>query len=142
MRALPALVALLLLVPVAAAKGVTLHAGTRADGSMYIEPASVAVRQGEVVDLTLVNDDASTPHDWALLSFGDRDIEVYTKGGETKTIRFTADTAGTFRVVCQVVGHKQRGMEGTFVVEEKGIPAPGLAAALVAVALAVALRRR
>jgi uncharacterized cupredoxin-like copper-binding protein len=134
--------ALLLLCPTAAAAFVTLHAGTNPDGSMYITPKSVQVTKGDKVHLVLVNDDPGTPHDWALLSYGGKDIEVYTEGGATKAVDFTADAAGDFRIVCQVVGHKQRGMEGTFTVRARGLPAPGVPALLALAALFALARRR
>lgn len=145
MRVALAALLLLSLAPLAAAKEttVTIHAGTAADGALYFEPATIRAAEGDRVALTLVNDDPSTPHDWALLAYGGHDIEVYVKGGETRTIHFTAQDPGTFRIVCQVVGHKQRGMEGALVVEDKLLTSNlGLAASLMAIALALASARR
>ncbi len=141
--ALPlALLAALVLLPSAQALALAIHAQTAADGSMRFTPSEVRVPQGERVTLTLVNDDPSTPHDWALLEYGGRDVEVYVRGGETRTVNFTANEAGTYRIVCQVVGHKQQGMEGRLVVEEKSLlPGPGLWPFALVGALAL-LRRR
>jgi plastocyanin len=144
MRLALALLALVALAPAASAREIVIHAGTASDGSLYFEPATLAMDEGERVQLTLVNDDADTPHDWALLEYGGHDIEIYVRGGQTRSINFTASEAGEFRVVCQVVGHKQRGMEGTLEVEEK-LLAPLDAFALVplaAIAAALAIRRR
>ena len=134
--------ALALLAPVAAADA-TIHLGTRDDGSMYVDPKVVRATQGERVRLSIVNDDRDKPHDWALLQYDGADVEAYVEPGGSVDLQFTATTPGTFRVVCQVVGHKQLGMEGQLVVEKKSaIPlAPALAPAL-ALALAAALWRR
>jgi MYXO-CTERM domain-containing protein len=136
------LVAAVLLVPTAGAASSTIHAGSNRDGSLYFSPKDVHVTQGDAVSLTVVNDDADKPHDWALLSYGGKDIEAYTGPSETKSISFTADEAGTYRVVCQIVGHKQLGMEGRFIVVAKSTPAAPLALALLAMAALVAVRRR
>lgn len=134
---------LFLVVPSASAATLTIHAGGDPDGSLFFIPRSVTVTKGEDVRLTLVNDETTQAHDWVVLSYGERDLEAYAGPGETKTIAFNADVAGSFRIICQLVGHKQRGMEGTFTVKSKGIPdvAPATAG-LVVVALALALSRR
>lgn len=143
MRAAPALLAigLALLAPLADAKSITIHAGTTPGGSLFFRPSDITAKEGERVEIVLVNDDPDTAHDWALLEYGGRDVEVYAPGGQTREVSFTANEAGTFRIVCQVVGHKQRGMEGTLTVEDKlFVPAAGLPAlALLAI---VALGRR
>lgn len=130
-----ALLALVLFVPLADAAALTVHAGTGLGGQLYFSPRELRARQGDDVTLTIVNDDEDQPHDWALLSYGGQDIEAFVGPGASKTITFEAHAVGTYRVVCQVVGHKQAGMEGTFVVEKKGLPAPGMAAVLVAISL-------
>ena len=133
---------LVLIAPMASAKGVTIHAGTNADGSLSFSPARITVAEGELVTLTLVNDDENTPHDWALLEYGGRDIEVYVRGGESRMVNFTANEVGEYRIVCQVVGHKQQGMEGTLVVEDKLIvPGPSIGALLFVLMLAIIPRR-
>lgn len=143
MRIARALLLIVLLLPVASAKSVTIHAGTNTDGSLYFKPKELRVDEGERVALTLVNDDENTPHDWALLEYGGRDIEVYVRGGQSRMINFTANEVGEYRIVCQVVGHKQQGMEGKLVVENKLlVPAPGLAMVALVVAIALISRRR
>lgn len=145
-RFLLAMFVLLALVPFAEAastRAITIHAGS--EGSrLYFRPADIKVTQGDSVTLTLINDDASTPHDWALLEYEGRDVEVYVNGGQTKTLpAFTANTPGEHRIVCQVVGHKQQGMVGTFIVEKKALlPVPAVAASLLALGLVAFARRR
>jgi plastocyanin len=135
------LLALVAFTPGAQAKDVTVHAGTE-DGRLYFRPSEIRVAEGERVAFTLVNDDPSTPHDWALLSFGGRDVEVYVKGGESRTVTFTANETGTFRIVCQVVGHKQQGMTGTLVVEPKSLlPLPSALPVAAFAAAGLLLRR-
>lgn len=141
--ALAALLAPLLLAPPATAADVTIHAGSSADGSLYFRPQKITVDEGERVRLALVNDDADTPHDWALLEYGGRDVEVYVRGGQSRMINFTANEVGEYRIVCQVVGHKQRGMEGTLVVEDKLlVPSPPLLGLLALAGIAILRRGR
>ena len=143
MRAWHAGLVLLVLAPSAMAKSVTIHAGTDADGSLSFRPKEIRVEEGERVMLTLVNDDEDTPHDWALLEYGGRDVEVYARGGQARMVNFTAHEVGEFRIVCQVVGHKQQGMEGTLVVQNKlFVPAPGIFALAAVGSVAAILRRR
>jgi uncharacterized cupredoxin-like copper-binding protein len=138
--ALPTL-ALAILAPFAAAD-TTVHLGTRDDGSMYVEPKTVRATQGERVKLTIVNDDRDKPHDWALLQYDGEDVEAYVEPGRSVDLAFTATEPGTYRVVCQLVGHKQLGMEGELVVEKKSaIPLPALAPALALALAALAWRR-
>lgn len=153
MRVLPFAVALLALVvafPAASAAKVTLtiEAGTRADSSMYFTPSTATANQGDDVTLTVHNGDTIF-HDFALLDYNGRDIEIELDPQETGTKNFTAALAGTFEYICEVTGHKDRGMKGTLTIQQAanggGKPAPGfeLVFALVgAAAAALVLSRR
>jgi nitrite reductase (NO-forming) len=109
---------------------------------MYFEPKTLRAVQGERVSITLVNDDQNSPHDWALLAYDGEDIENYVDAGQQRAVSFTATEPGEYRIVCQLVGHKQAGMEGDFIVTKQSTPAAPLAAALVLVALVALAGRR
>jgi uncharacterized cupredoxin-like copper-binding protein len=127
----------------AASRTVDIEVGSNPDGSMYLRPGNVTVNLGDVVTLRIHNPDRIF-HDVALLDYDGNDIEIEVPGGSTEEKTFTASVAGDFRVICEVRGHKQAGMQGTLhVVEEKGLPIPALAPALaLALAALVAARRR
>ena len=44
-------------------------------------------------------------------------VDAGARPGQTRTIRFTIDQPGTYRIVCTVPGHADAGMAGTLVVD-------------------------
>jgi cytochrome c oxidase subunit 2 len=77
-------------------------------------PSSIHVKKGEHVKLLITAVDHD--HGFKLPAF---DIQQDVKEGETTTIEFTADKAGTFRFACShVCGFGHRGMKAELVVEE------------------------
>jgi cytochrome c oxidase subunit II len=77
-------------------------------------PGSIHVKKGEHVKLLITAVDHD--HGFKLPAF---DIQQDLKEGETTTIEFTADKAGTFRFACShVCGFGHRGMKSELVVEE------------------------
>jgi nitrite reductase (NO-forming) len=75
---------------------------------------SITVRRGQTVRLTFVNTGGT--HDWVLDEF-DAATSVI-RSGQSETIEFVADRAGTFEYYCSVPGHRRAGMFGEFVVVE------------------------
>lgn len=146
MRRLLALVVLLpLLAPSAHAQTsrvIDVEAGTNADGSMYLKPDRVSGRLGESVTLRVHNPDKIF-HDVAILDYDGEDIEIEVPAGRTVDHTFTLTKAGEFRMICEVTGHKQKGMQGTLVVESPNeSPLHGIVPALALVATAALLLRR
>ena len=77
-------------------------------------PSSIHVKKGEHVRLLIRAVDHD--HGFKLPAF---DIQQELKEGETTTVEFTADKAGTFRFACShVCGFGHRGMKAELVVEE------------------------
>ena len=76
------------------------------------EPSNLAVNQGDIVKITLINEG------------GTHNIffEEYNEGTSiasspiTQTLEFVADQAGSFAFWCEVGTHRALGMEGTLVV--------------------------
>lgn len=77
-------------------------------------PDQITVKKGDVVKLTFTNDGAFS-HDFVIEALGVRTNTI--AAGESQTITFTPDKAGTFTFICTVDGHKNLGMEGQIVVE-------------------------
>jgi nitrite reductase (NO-forming) len=141
---LAALLAPLALADLADAKDqvIDIEAGTSPDGTMYLKPAKVTVPLGANVTLRVHNVD-SIFHDVALLGYNGRDTEIELPAGATDSGTFKADKAGEFRIVCEVSGHKQKGMTMQLLVEEpKNAAAPGWAGAMLALVAVAALARR
>lgn len=75
-------------------------------------PTEIRVNVGDTVRVTFVN--GGGRHDWVLDEF-DAATNVIS-AGQSETIEFVADEAGTFEFYCSVPGHRQAGMVGSFVV--------------------------
>jgi uncharacterized cupredoxin-like copper-binding protein len=127
----------------AAARTVDIEAGSNPDGTMYLRPSDITVDLGDVVTLRVHNPDRIF-HDVALLSYDGEDIEIEVPAGKTEERTFTATKTGDFRLVCEVSGHKQKGMQGMLHVvdpaaqKSRTLPGPDAAFALAA-ALAACL---
>ena len=81
------------------------------DGLTYVTE-SITVRQGQTVRLTFVNTGGT--HDWVLDEFDAATARI--RRGQSETIEFVADQAGTFEFYCSVGNHRRAGMFGEFVV--------------------------
>lgn len=157
--------------PAVADQSLTLHVGTRADGTMYATPSAMSATVGERITLTVVNDDVdaagkvTTPHDIKVdgqsmpKQGGSCSAAQQPSGGEspgaefevcdraTATGTFTASSAGSFDYHCEVPGHEEKGMKGTLTVQGSSAapartPGQGLPALLGALLLVALARRR
>src|SRR5690606_40276768 len=80
---------------------------------LRFSPSEIRVKQGENVTITFTSGEGI--HDWVLDEF-----KVATKlvgAGESDSVTFVADKAGTFEYYCSVSNHRQQGMVGTLIVE-------------------------
>ncbi|MCA1755032.1 MAG: cupredoxin domain-containing protein [Spirochaeta sp.] len=77
--------------------------------------SEMRVNVGDTVRVTYTN--GGGRHDWVLDEFDGAQTDVI-KAGESQTVEFVADRAGSFEFYCSVPGHRQAGMYGTFVVVE------------------------
>lgn len=83
-------------------------------GAYYFKPAVLTVKKGDRVKITLTS--ADMPHNLVIDEFNAAS-EMVTKGNST-TVEFTADKAGSFKYYCSVGNHRAKGMEGTLTVTE------------------------
>lgn len=84
------------------------------EGSPYMfSLKEMRVKKGDIVKVTFVNKEGM--HDWVVDEFNARTKQL--KAGESDTVTFVADTAGTFEYYCSVGTHRQMGMVGKLVVE-------------------------
>lgn len=82
-------------------------------GSFYYKPSEIKVKKGDKVKLVLNSVDMM--HDFIIDELG---VKVpITKSGDTSTVEFTADKAGTFEYYCSVGEHKAKGQVGKITVE-------------------------
>jgi nitrite reductase (NO-forming) len=84
--------------------------------SMSFAPASLTVKVGQPVELTLVND-GSLAHDFTLTGGVSGPFKLDSPAGQTTRGTFTVERAGTYSFVCSVPGHAPLGMRGRLVVQ-------------------------
>lgn len=75
---------------------------------------TITVKEGDTVKITLTNS-GNMPHDWVVDEFS-ASTEQITKG-DTTTVTFVANKAGTYEYYCSVGQHRKQGMVGKLVVE-------------------------
>lgn len=73
----------------------------------------IRVNEGDTVRINFVNSGGT--HDFVIDEF-----DVATKriqGGQSETVEFVADNAGTYEFYCSVGNHRQMGMKGNLIVQ-------------------------
>ncbi len=82
-------------------------------GEFRFNPTSITVNKGDRVKIIFENV-GTIVHDLNIDGYGRTEI---ISAGSTDTIEFVAGKAGIVDMWCSVAGHKEAGMEGSFVVE-------------------------
>ena len=75
----------------------------------------ITVKRGDTVEVTLTNN-GQTVHDFTVEEFGVTMDSTTVDPGESVTVTFIANRAGTFTYFCAQPGHKELGMKGTLIV--------------------------
>ena len=98
-------------------------------------PAVITVQQGDYVRVNLKSADVA--HGWYIDGY---DIDIKVSGGETTSVEFVADKAGTFKIRCSVTcGPFHPFVAGKFVVRQSPNILPWLIIAGVAAVAAVSV---
>lgn len=82
-------------------------------GDFFFKPNTIKVKKGDTVKITFQNSDGM--HDFVIDEFKVRTKII--RDGESVTVEFVADKAGSFEYYCSVQQHKKLGMKGTLTVE-------------------------
>ncbi|MDZ7799661.1 MAG: copper-containing nitrite reductase [Trueperaceae bacterium] len=98
------------------AEGKMVFFGVGGDIDGEVNPTLTA-EPGDVVAVTLVNGDG-VQHDVLFEGFANAQSDMVTTEGASSTFVFRANEEGAFDYYCTVPGHRQAGMEGSFVVGE------------------------
>lgn len=77
-------------------------------------PSTISVRTGDSVSVTFKNE-GKFPHNFSVTELGVSGKTI--QPGATDTVTFTADKAGTYKYLCTVGNHADKGMVGTITVE-------------------------
>ena len=75
--------------------------------------SEIKVKKGDTVRIVFTNVEGT--HDWVIDEFNAATKQL--KAGESETIEFVADKAGTFEYYCSVGSHRAMGMKGNLIVE-------------------------
>jgi uncharacterized cupredoxin-like copper-binding protein len=103
-------------IPAPASAAGTQQVTVTVGSAMQFAPASIVVRAGQPIELTLRNG-GGTPHDVTLAEGASRPGKLEAQGGQTARGTFTIDSPGTYAFVCSVPGHAAAGMRGTITVQ-------------------------
>lgn len=91
-------------------------------GDYRFHPDAIEVVAGQPVELTLINDDKITPHNFTLQDpNAGMDLSANVSAGNSATLSFTPQTAGSYVFYCNkkllfLKSHRERGMEGKLTV--------------------------
>ncbi len=77
-------------------------------------PSEIKVKKGDTVRITFTS--VGGFHDWVVDEFENAETKQL-QSGQSDTIEFVADKAGTFEYYCSVGNHRQMGMVGNLIVE-------------------------
>lgn len=83
-------------------------------GSFYYKPNVLTVKKGQKVKIVIHS--VSMMHDFNIDELGVKSAIV--KNGDTGTVEFTPEKAGTFEYYCSVGQHRANGQVGKITVEE------------------------
>jgi uncharacterized cupredoxin-like copper-binding protein len=86
------------------------------NGQMSYNPATLTVKKGEKVEVTLINKDAGQNHTFVVTDLSVKSAQVVP--GKTGTVNFTPNKTGTFEFFCDIPGHKDGGMVGKLTVTD------------------------
>jgi len=78
-------------------------------------PSTLTVNKGDTVKITF-NNTGSYPHNWGVDEFTGARTQI-VQPGQSDTIQFVADKAGSFEFYCSVANHKAMGMVGNLTVK-------------------------
>ncbi len=83
------------------------------------QPVEIALHNAGVLvhDFTIDSFDGEASLNGESASTGDWDVHVSLEADADGTLTLTPSAAGTYTFYCSVLGHREAGMEGTFVVE-------------------------
>lgn len=95
--------------------------GIEVRGTSYsFDPAELTVQAGEEVTVRFRNTDTGdTLHNWVVLGAEGGIFTGKLLPGEEQSVTFTIEQPGTYTIICEVTppNHRERGMEGTLIVQ-------------------------
>lgn len=83
-------------------------------GNFFYVPNQIKVKKDDTVKIIFQNSGGT--HNFNLDEFNVKSKTIKT--GETDTVQFVADKAGTFQYYCAIGSHRKLGQQGNLIVEE------------------------
>ena len=88
----------------------------RSTDALRFEPATITVKKGTPVRVTLTNNTV-VEHDWVVDNLDGKKIQVHAAPKANATAEFTPTASGTYEFYCSIPGHREAGMKGTLTVQ-------------------------
>lgn len=88
----------------------------RSTDALRFEPATITVKKGTPVRVTLTNNSA-LEHDWVVDNLDGKKIQVHAAPKANATTELTPTASGTYEFYCSIPGHREAGMKGTLTVQ-------------------------
>lgn len=85
------------------------------ESNFKLIPSNITVNQGDLVKITVAVDQGI--HNLFVERYDQR-VNV-ASSGKSQVMEFVADKSGTFKMWCEVAGHRDLGMEGQLIVQKK-----------------------
>jgi uncharacterized cupredoxin-like copper-binding protein len=101
----------------AASKPATSAVTVKSADTMRFDPATITVRAGQPVRLTLDNRGSALVHDWTIDNLDGKKVQAKANPNQQATVEFTPTQPGTYEFYCSEPGHKEAGMVGRLVVQ-------------------------
>lgn len=102
--------------PAVAGSGSAQSFTLKGTDTMRFEPATITVKAGQPVQVTLDNMGA-TIHDFTIEQGVAQKAQAIAQGGRQASATFTIAQAGTYTFICSQPGHEAAGMKGTITVQ-------------------------
>jgi uncharacterized cupredoxin-like copper-binding protein len=88
----------------------------RTTDALRFEPATITVKKGTPVRVTLTNNTA-LEHDWVVDNLDGKKVQLHAAPKASATTELTPTTSGTYEFYCSIPGHREAGMKGTLTVQ-------------------------
>jgi uncharacterized cupredoxin-like copper-binding protein len=102
--------------PAGGGGGATQNVEVKGLDTLKFDPATLTVRSGQPVHLTLTST-GSLAHDWVVDNLDGKKVSVEAAASQSTSTDFTPSAAGTFQFYCSQPGHREAGMVGTLTVQ-------------------------
>ena len=88
----------------------------KATDSLKFEPATITVKKGSPVRVTLTNNTA-LEHDWVVDNLDGKKVQMHAAPKRARPSTSRRRRPATYEFYCSIPGHREAGMKGTLTVQ-------------------------